>query len=90
MFAVGDRVRTRVMSPPGHTRLPLYLRGRSGRIEQVLGTMPFADRRAEGVVGAAQPAYTVRFATSDLWGSDGDPRGSVCADLYESYLEAEG
>jgi nitrile hydratase len=41
MFRLGDRVRTRVMSPPGHTRLPLYLRGRSGRIEHVRGTLPF-------------------------------------------------
>jgi nitrile hydratase subunit beta len=89
MFAVGDRVRTRVMSPPGHTRLPLYLRGRIGRIEHVLGTLPFSDRRAEGLDTAREIAYTVRFATGDLWGSDADPHGSVCADLFESYLEPE-
>ncbi len=87
MFAVGDRVRARVMNPAGHTRLPVYLRGRPGRIEYVLGTLPFPDLRAHGVVSATQTAYTVRFATADVWGADGDPHGSVCADLFESYLE---
>jgi hypothetical protein len=89
MFTVGDRVRARVMNPAGHTRLPTYLRGRPGRIEHVLGTLPFPDRRAAGIAGATQTAYTVRFATADVWGADGDPRGSVCADLFESYLEAQ-
>lgn len=89
MFTVGERVRTRVMSPPGHTRLPLYLRGRSGQIEYVLGVLPFSDSRAAGIADAKQTAYTVRFATSDLWGADGDPHGSVCADLFEAYLEPD-
>ncbi len=87
MFAIGDRVRTRVMNPRGHTRLPVYLRGRPGRIDAVLGMLPFPDARAAGVVSAAQTAYTVRFASTDVWGSDGESRGSVCADLFESYLE---
>jgi nitrile hydratase len=87
MLAPGDRVRTRVMSPPGHTRLPLYLRGRAGVIEHVLGVLPFADARARGEFAATEFAYTVRFASADLWGADADPHGSVCADLYASYLE---
>ena len=87
MYAVGDAVRTRVMNPAGHTRLPTYLRGRPGRIEYVLGALPFPDARAAGVAGAMQTAYTVRFASADLWGVDGDPGAGVCADLFESYLE---
>ena len=88
MYNVGDRVRARVMNPAGHTRLPQYLRGRPGRIEYVLGTLPFPDRRAVGIASATETAYTVRFATADVWGPDGDRHGSVCADLFESYLEA--
>ena len=87
MFAVGDRVRAKVMNPPGHTRLPAYLRGRPGRVVWTLGTLPFSDRRAAGDAAAAQPAYTVSFATADVWGPDGDPGGTICADLFESYLE---
>jgi hypothetical protein len=88
MFQVGDRVRTRLMNPAGHTRLPVYLRGRVGRIEYLLGTLPFSDQRAAGVRSAKEAAYTVRFSTRDVWGADGDAHGSVCADLFESYLEA--
>jgi nitrile hydratase len=75
------------MNPPGHTRLPAYLRGRPGRIERVLGTMAFADARACGDRCAAQTAYTVRFAAADVFGVDADPAGAICADLFESYLE---
>jgi hypothetical protein len=87
MFAPGDRVRTRVMNPSGHTRLPFYLRGRPGRIERVLGTLPFPDRRAAGEYGATETAYTVRFAATDIWGDDAEPNGSICADLFDPYLE---
>ncbi|HEY4439384.1 MAG TPA: SH3-like domain-containing protein [Candidatus Elarobacter sp.] len=89
MFAIGERVRTKLMNPPGHTRLPSYLRGRSGRIVWALGTLPFSDRRAAGDATAAQLAYTVCFDAADLWGADAEPRSQVCADLFESYLEAE-
>ena len=88
MFAIGDRVRARVMNPPGHTRLPAYLRGRPGRIDSVLGTFPFPDARAAGGAWAKQTEYTVRFASADVWGADGDPGGTICADLFETYLEA--
>ncbi len=88
MFAIGDSVRTRVMNPPGHTRLPVYLRGRPGRIEAVLGVLPYADARAAGTRDARQIAYTVRFDARDVWGSDAEHGSSICADLYESYLES--
>jgi nitrile hydratase len=88
MFGVGDRVRTRLMNPAGHTRLPAYLRGCPGRIEHLLGTLPFSDRRAAGLSSAEEPAYTVRFSTRDVWGAGGDSHGSICADLFEPYLEA--
>jgi hypothetical protein len=87
MFAPGDRVRTRIANPAGHTRLPRYLSGRAGRIDAVLGTLPYPDRRAAGIVSAAETAYTVRFENADVWGPDGEPGGSICADLFESYLE---
>ena len=89
MFAIGDRVRTKVMNPSGHTRLPAYLRGRPGIVVWDLGPLPFADARAAGDVAASQRAFTVRFANPDVWGTDADPHGSVCADLYASYLEPE-
>ncbi len=89
MFSVGDRVRTRLMNPPGHSRLPRYLTGRRGRIDAVLGTLPYPDRRADGERAATATAYTVRFVARDVWGDDGGAGDSICADLFEPYLEAE-
>jgi nitrile hydratase subunit beta len=88
VFTAGERVRARVMNPAGHTRLPAYLRGRPGRIERVLGTFRFPAVPPGTAAPAMQTAYTVRFEASDVWGADGDPRGSICADLFESHLEA--
>jgi len=36
MFGPGDRVRISSRSPVGHYRVPVYLRGKSGRIESVI------------------------------------------------------
>ena len=86
-FDVGAAVRTRAQRSEGHTRLPGYLQRRSGVIERVLGAFPFADDRAAGRRDAPKRLlYTVRFAANDVW-SDA-PRGdTLCADLFEDYLE---
>lgn len=85
-FNRGDRVRTRLANPEGHTRLPGYLRGRTGRIERVIGAFPFADERALGRGSKAQTLYTVCFAGTDVWGADAQA-ATISADLFESYLE---
>ncbi len=86
-FSLGERVRTRLNNPEGHTRLPAYLRGRAGRIERVVGAFPFADQRASGRADAAsQTLYTVCFDGRDVWG-DGAQPASISADLFEAYLE---
>lgn len=86
-FSLGDRVRTRLNNPEGHTRLPAYLRGRVGRVESVVGAFPFADERASGNIDAApQMLYTVCFAGRDVWG-DAAQAATISADLFESYLE---
>lgn len=86
-FNLGDRVRTRLNNPEGHTRLPTYLRGRKGRIERILGAFPFSDERASGRIGVpAQTLYTVCFDGRDVWGGDAQA-ATISADLFESYLE---
>ena len=86
-FEVGQAVRTRVMNPDGHTRMPVYLRGRSGRIEGVAGVFHLSDARARGIRDVREPLYTVLFSARDVWGADADPAQTLTADLYESYLE---
>lgn len=92
VFAPGDRVRTRAVDPEGHTRLPRYARGCTGRVVAVTGPWPLADdmarRRAEpGVEPRVEPVYTVAFAARELWGEGGH---EVTLDLWQSYLEPYG
>ena len=87
-FAPGDRVRAKVMNPPGHTRLPRYVRGRAGTVETVNGFHVFPDAHAHGAGEAPQWLYTVRFEAGELWGPDADLASTVSVDAWESYLGA--
>jgi nitrile hydratase len=86
-FAVGEAVRARNLNPVGHTRLPRYVRGRTGRITHHHGAHVFPDANAHGLGEAPQPLYQVRFETSALWGPEAGGRGAVYLDLWEAYLE---
>ena len=86
-FAPGARVRAKVMHPQGHTRLPLYARGKLGVVETVRGAHVFPDTHAHGKGEDPQWLYTVRFAARDLWGPDADAGHSVSIDAFEPYLD---
>ena len=87
LFAVGDAVRARVMNPPGHTRLPRSVRGRTGRVERVHGVHVFPDSNAHGRGEDPRWLYNVVFDAAELWGPEGRPGDGVSADLWEPYLE---
>lgn len=86
-FAVGQTVRARNMHPTGHTRLPRYVRGRTGTVEAVHGGFVLPDSNAHGGGESPQRLYTVVFAGRELWGEAADPALSVSIDAWESYLE---
>ncbi len=86
-FAVGDRVRTRVINPRGHTRLPRYARGKVGVVEAVHGCHVFPDSNAHGNGEQPQWLYTVRFDGTELWGDDAEAGVTVSIDAWEPYLE---
>lgn len=86
-FAVGNTVRTIVMHPQHHTRLPRYARGKLGKVEAIRGNHVFPDTGAHGAPETAQWLYTVVFSGPELWGRDADPNSSVSVEAWESYLE---
>ena len=86
-FKPGDRVRARNIHPAGHTRLPRYVRGRTGVILSINGAHVFPDSNAHGKGEDPRPLYTVRFTAQELWGEAANPRDSVSLDLWEPYLE---
>jgi nitrile hydratase subunit beta len=86
-FSVGEEVRALNIHPPGHTRLPRYVRGKRGLVEKVHGPFVFPDANADGRGESPQWLYCVRFSGSELWGRDGDTKLDVSIDAWESYLE---
>ena len=86
-YAAGDAVRTKVMHPTTHTRLPRYARGKRGVIEAVRGCFVFPDSNAHGLGEDPHWCYTVTFSGVDLWGVGTDPKLTVSIDAWEPYLE---
>jgi nitrile hydratase len=86
-FAVGDRVRTRSTPVPHHTRLPGYVRGKTGTVARLHGSHVFADTHAQGLGEQPQPLYTVVFDGTELWGPQAEPGLRVSVDAWQSYLE---
>jgi nitrile hydratase subunit beta len=86
-FQSGDTVRALNLHPIGHTRLPRYVRGRSGVVEYWHGAHVFPDIHAHGGGEAPRHLYTVRFAARELWGPDAPAGDTVNLDLWEPYLE---
>jgi nitrile hydratase beta subunit len=84
-FKPGDRVRTVLMNPTGHTRLPRYARGRVGTIAIVHGVHVFPDASGNGRGEDPKWLYSVRFDAAELWGPD-TTASAVHVDCWEPYL----
>lgn len=71
----------------GHTRLPAYAQGASGRILRCHGAHVLPDSNAHGLGEAPEPLYAVIFPAAELWPRAEDPGDEVVLDLWQSYLE---
>ena len=88
-FKPGQRVRVRRAYPPGHVRIPWYIRGRAGVVERLCGAYPNPEELAYSRNGLpAQPLYRVRFAQADLWPDYAGSRAdTVDVEIYQHWLE---
>jgi len=87
IFAVGDKIIVKNQHTRTHTRLPGYIRGRSGVIHSVQGAHVFPDTSATGQGESPQWLYNVEFAGRELWG-EASQLASVHVDCWEPYLES--
>ena len=85
-YAVGDRVRAKLMHPPRHTRLARYVRGRTGVVTMIQPAQVYPDTNAHFIAENAQHVYNVSFDSHELWGPDAESF-DLRFDLYEDYLE---
>lgn len=87
-FKPGDAIVARNINPVGHTRLPRYVRGKRGIVEEDYGKFPFSDSVAHGGPERAQHVYSVCFTARELWGDEASAGDTVSLDLFDDYLEA--
>ncbi len=88
-FEPGDPIRVLATEKPGHVRTPDYVKGKTGRIERVLGAFKNPELLAYGEPGLPEkPLYKVGFRLTDLWeGYVGPADDALFIDLYEHWLE---
>jgi nitrile hydratase len=86
-YRPGDTVRARNINPTFHTRLPRYVRGKTGIIERGHGAHVFPDSNAQNLGEDAQHLYSVRFTARELWGEAASSRDVAYLDLWDGYLE---
>ncbi len=86
-FKPGDRIVARNINPPGHTRLPRYVRGKEGVIERDRGVFHFPDTRVGGQGDQPQHIYSVRFSARELWGNEASAKDSLMIALWDDYMD---
>jgi nitrile hydratase subunit beta len=90
-FAVGDAVL--VADPPTveHTRLPGYLRNKTGVVETVYDdAFSYLCSTGPDGIGPAMPVYCVKFDPQHLWPGNAEPGFSIYADLFDAYVRPAG
>ncbi|MBP2295482.1 nitrile hydratase subunit beta [Azospirillum rugosum] len=86
-FKEGDAVHIRNVPSIVHTRLPGFLRNRSGVVETVYpGAYGYLTDTGTDGIGAPMPVYCVRFAVEELWPGNTEPNVTLYADLYATYV----
>ena len=88
-FTAGERVRIRQAHPPGHVRMPYYIRGKEGVVSMLLGQSPNPEELAYGRDGLpVLPVYWVRFQQTDLWPDYQGPEDDTAeVEVQEHWLE---
>lgn len=91
LFEPGQAVRTarpagNRLVDGGHTRLPAYATGATGRIVRLHGSHVLPDSSAHRLGEAPEPLYAVAFPAAELWTDPEHPGDEVVLDLWQSYL----
>ncbi len=89
-FHHGQKIRARNVNPVTHTRLPRYVRGKTGVVLHDHGVFVFNDTNAHAAGTNPQHVYNVRFTAQELWGPQASPKDTVHIDLFEDYIEPVG
>ncbi len=87
VYSNTEKVRTVMKVSNGHTRLPMYARGKTGQVIDYHGAHIFADAMALAEK-RYEYLYTIEFSLAELWPEVDESNDTVTLDLWESHLEA--
>ena len=87
-FQPGDRVQVLHRDQPGHVRTPMYVRGKTGVIERIVGSFPNPELLAVGHSGLPyKMLYRVNFRQEELWDDyEGPTDDTLEIEIYEHCL----
>ena len=90
LFAAGEQVRISARFPVGHYRVPIYIRGKLGVIEQVIEPRAI-NNEEEGFgrnAGSTGFYYRVAIPLTSLWPDyAGAPEDGLRIEVFETWLE---
>ncbi|HEX4505307.1 MAG TPA: SH3-like domain-containing protein [Alphaproteobacteria bacterium] len=90
IFRPGDRIRVLEREPIGHYRVPTYLRGKRGAVEQVIEPAA-VDNEEEGFgrnAGSKRHYYRVAIPLTEIWPDyTGAPKDGLYIEVFETWLE---
>ena len=86
-FSTGDQVRVTNNNPVGHTRVPRYVRGRTGVVTACHGVFLVPDFLPDGTITSPQHLYNVSFRARELWGKDANAADTLRIELWDGHLE---
>jgi len=87
-FSAGDTVLVADPDQVDHTRLPGYLRNKTGKVELIYpGAFAYFVSTGPDGIGSPMPVYRVVFDAADIFGpGKSEPNTMIYADLFEAYV----
>ena len=84
-FQIGQMVNVKSVCKNKHHRVPLYLKGKIGKVTEYLGLVENPELAAYSKNNTGlYPLYRVCFKQTSLWG--GEQNGEIFADLAAKWL----
>jgi len=89
-FGLGDLVEVLDLGKSGHVRIPVYIRGKQGKVIQYCGKYLNPEELSLGKTsGPAVDLYRIEFSLSSLWDSPEHPAGDrLVIEIYDHWLGA--